>query len=54
MGNSYKCNAEEHIQVTKAFSLNVFEVRVQAFQVEGDKFGSGECHQRQHIRLSGV
>lgn len=42
MGNSYKCNAEEHIQVTKAFSLNVFQVWVQAFQVEGDKFGSVE------------
>ncbi|XP_054421860.1 lysosome-associated membrane glycoprotein 1 isoform X2 [Pteronotus mesoamericanus] len=42
MGNSYKCNAEEHIWVTKAFSVNVFEVWVQAFQVEGNKFGSVE------------
>lgn len=42
MGNSYKCNTEEHIQVTEAFSVNIFQVWVQAFQVEGNKFGSGE------------
>ncbi|KAK1341925.1 hypothetical protein QTO34_016676 [Cnephaeus nilssonii] len=42
MGNSYKCNAEEHIWVTDAFSVNIFKVWVQAFQVEGDKFGSVE------------
>ncbi|XP_023599264.1 lysosome-associated membrane glycoprotein 1 isoform X1 [Myotis lucifugus] len=42
MGNSYKCNAEEHIWVTEAFSVNIFKVWVQAFQVEGDKFGSVE------------
>ena len=42
VGNSYKCNAEEHIWVTEAFSVNIFKVWVQAFQVEGNKFGSGE------------
>ncbi|XP_023593202.1 lysosome-associated membrane glycoprotein 1 isoform X1 [Trichechus manatus latirostris] len=42
VGNSYRCNAEESIQVTKAFSVNVFKVWVQAFKVEGDKFGSVE------------
>ncbi|XP_019500381.1 PREDICTED: lysosome-associated membrane glycoprotein 1 isoform X2 [Hipposideros armiger] len=42
MGNSYRCNAEERIQVTKAFSVNIFQVWVQAFQVEGGKFGSVE------------
>ncbi|XP_015423049.1 PREDICTED: lysosome-associated membrane glycoprotein 1 [Myotis davidii] len=42
VGNSYKCNAEEHIWVTEAFSVNIFKVWVQAFQVEGDKFGSVE------------
>lgn len=42
VGNSYKCNAEEHIWVTEAFSVNLFKVWVQAFQVEGDKFGSVE------------
>ncbi|XP_064131276.1 lysosome-associated membrane glycoprotein 1 isoform X1 [Loxodonta africana] len=42
VGNSYKCNAEESIQVTKAFSVNIFQVWVQAFKVEGDKFGTVE------------
>lgn len=42
IGNSYKCNAEERVQVTDAFSVNIFKVWVQAFQVQGDKFGSGE------------
>ncbi|XP_034521412.1 lysosome-associated membrane glycoprotein 1 isoform X3 [Ailuropoda melanoleuca] len=42
VGNSYKCNAEERVQVTEAFSVNIFKVWVQAFQVQGDKFGSVE------------
>ncbi|XP_045833979.1 lysosome-associated membrane glycoprotein 1 isoform X2 [Meles meles] len=42
IGNSYKCNAEERVQVTEAFSVNIFKVWVQAFQVPGDKFGSVE------------
>ncbi|XP_045677544.1 lysosome-associated membrane glycoprotein 1 isoform X1 [Phyllostomus hastatus] len=42
MGNSYKCNAEEHIRVTETFSVNIFKVWVQAFQIEGNKFGSVE------------
>ncbi|KAM5312787.1 lysosome-associated membrane glycoprotein 1 isoform 2-T2 [Glossophaga mutica] len=42
VGNSYKCNSEEHIRVTEAFSVNIFQVQVQAFQVEGNKFGSVE------------
>ncbi|XP_027444116.1 lysosome-associated membrane glycoprotein 1 isoform X1 [Zalophus californianus] len=42
IGNSYKCNAEERVQVTEAFSINIFKVWVQAFQVQGDKFGSVE------------
>ncbi|XP_004450801.1 lysosome-associated membrane glycoprotein 1 isoform X2 [Dasypus novemcinctus] len=42
IGNSYKCNAEENVQVTKAFSVNIFKVWVQAFKFEGDKFGSVE------------
>ncbi|XP_036897970.1 lysosome-associated membrane glycoprotein 1 isoform X2 [Sturnira hondurensis] len=42
VGNSYKCNSEEHIWVTEAFSVNIFQVWVQAFQVEGNKFGSVE------------
>nr|XP_045001924.1 lysosome-associated membrane glycoprotein 1 isoform X2 [Jaculus jaculus] len=42
IGNSYKCSTEEHIPVTKEFSLNVFSIWVQAFKVEGDRFGSVE------------
>lgn len=42
LGNSYKCNSEEHVRVTPAFSLSIFKVWVQAFQVKGDKFGSVE------------
>ncbi|XP_032736898.1 lysosome-associated membrane glycoprotein 1 isoform X1 [Lontra canadensis] len=42
IGNSYKCNAEERVQVTEAFSVNIFKVWVQAFQVQGDNFGSVE------------
>ncbi|XP_037673485.1 lysosome-associated membrane glycoprotein 1-like isoform X1 [Choloepus didactylus] len=42
IGNSYKCNAEENVQVTKTFSVNIFKVWVQAFKLEGDKFGSVE------------
>ncbi|XP_077610139.1 lysosome-associated membrane glycoprotein 1 [Crocuta crocuta] len=42
LGNSYKCNAEERVTVTEAFSVNIFKVWVQAFQVQGDKFGSVE------------
>lgn len=43
MGNSYKCSAEERLHITPAFVLNLFSVQVQAFKVEGDRFGSGEC-----------
>lgn len=42
VGNSYKCNSEEHIFVSKALALNVFSVQVQAFRVESDRFGSVE------------
>nr|XP_020020082.1 lysosome-associated membrane glycoprotein 1 [Castor canadensis] len=42
VGNSYKCNTEERLYVTPAFSLNIFSVWVQAFKVEGDRFGSVE------------
>ncbi|XP_055282717.1 lysosome-associated membrane glycoprotein 1 isoform X2 [Moschus berezovskii] len=41
-GNSYKCNSEQRLQVTSTFSLNVFRVWVQAFRVDGDKFGPVE------------
>ncbi|KAM4860064.1 lysosome-associated membrane glycoprotein 1 isoform 2-T2 [Thomomys bottae] len=42
VGNSYKCNVEERLFVTQDFSLNIFSVWVQAFKVDGDRFGSVE------------
>ncbi|XP_008846649.1 lysosome-associated membrane glycoprotein 1 isoform X2 [Nannospalax galili] len=42
IGNSYKCSSEEQILVTKAFSLNIFSIQIQAFKVESDRFGSVE------------
>ncbi|KAK7805731.1 hypothetical protein U0070_010952 [Myodes glareolus] len=42
IGNSYKCNTEEHIFVSQAFSLNVFSIQIQAFKVESGRFGSVE------------
>ncbi|MXQ89694.1 hypothetical protein E5288_WYG011588 [Bos mutus] len=41
-GNSYKCNAEQRLRVTSSFSLNMFRVWLQAFRVDGDKFGPVE------------
>lgn len=42
VGNSYKCSAEENFQVTDKALVNVFNVQVQAFKVDGDKFGAGK------------
>ncbi|XP_033616807.1 lysosome-associated membrane glycoprotein 1 [Fukomys damarensis] len=42
VGNSYKCTTEERLRVTPSFFLNLFSVQVQAFKVEGNKFGSAE------------
>lgn len=42
VGNSYKCSAEENLQVTDKALVNVFNVQVQVFKVDGDKFGAGK------------
>ncbi|NXX14234.1 LAMP1 protein, partial [Podargus strigoides] len=42
VGNSYKCSAEENLQVTDKTLLNVFNVQIQVFKVDGDKFGAVE------------
>ncbi|NXP03991.1 LAMP1 protein, partial [Thinocorus orbignyianus] len=42
VGNSYKCSAEENLQVTEAALVNVFNVQVQVFKIDGDKFGAVE------------
>ncbi|NXI74514.1 LAMP1 protein, partial [Anseranas semipalmata] len=42
VGNSYKCSAEENLQVTDKALVNVFNVQIQVFKVDGDKFGAVE------------
>ncbi|XP_074715310.1 lysosome-associated membrane glycoprotein 1 isoform X1 [Strix uralensis] len=42
VGNSYKCSAEENLQVTKDALVNVFDVQIQVFKIDGDKFGAVE------------
>ncbi|NXG68486.1 LAMP1 protein, partial [Baryphthengus martii] len=42
VGNSYKCSVEENLQVTDKALVNVFNVQVQVFKIDGDKFGAVE------------
>lgn len=42
VGNSYKCSAEENLQVTDKALVNVFNVQIQVFKIDGDKFGAGK------------
>ncbi|NXJ98156.1 LAMP1 protein, partial [Corythaixoides concolor] len=42
VGNSYKCSMEENLQVTDKALVNVFDVQIQVFKIEGDKFGAVE------------
>ncbi|KAL7983855.1 hypothetical protein Chor_000731 [Crotalus horridus] len=42
IGKSYKCVAEEIIQVSDKASINIYNVQVQAFKVAGYKFGAVE------------
>ncbi|NWS68713.1 LAMP1 protein, partial [Crotophaga sulcirostris] len=42
VGNSYKCSAEENLQVTDKAFVNVFNVQIQVFKIDGDKFGAVE------------
>ncbi|XP_026701634.1 lysosome-associated membrane glycoprotein 1 [Athene cunicularia] len=42
VGNSYKCSAEENLQVTNDTLVNVFNVQIQVFKIDGDKFGAVE------------
>nr|XP_006139002.1 lysosome-associated membrane glycoprotein 1 [Pelodiscus sinensis] len=46
VGNSYKCNKEEKLWVTDQVFVNLFSVQVQAFKIDGNKFGTvEECQQ---------
>ncbi|KGL72660.1 Lysosome-associated membrane glycoprotein 1, partial [Tinamus guttatus] len=42
VGNSYKCSAEENLWVSDKAFLNVFNVQIQVFKIDGDKFGAVE------------
>ncbi|NWX36031.1 LAMP1 protein, partial [Notiomystis cincta] len=42
VGNSYKCSSEENLQVTDQALINVFNVQIQVFKIDGDKFGPVE------------
>lgn len=42
VGNSYKCSAEENLQVTDKALVNLFNVQIQVFRIDGDKFGAGK------------
>ncbi|NWI42087.1 LAMP1 protein, partial [Picathartes gymnocephalus] len=42
VGNSYKCSSEENLQVTDQAFVNVFNVQIQVFKIDGDKFGPVE------------
>ncbi|XP_070607235.1 lysosome-associated membrane glycoprotein 1 [Erythrolamprus reginae] len=42
IGKSYKCVAEEIIQVSDKAALNIYNVQVQAFKIAGYKFGAVE------------
>lgn len=42
VGKSFKCVAEETIWVSEKASVNVFDVQLQAFKFEGNKFGAGK------------
>ncbi|NXT66362.1 LAMP1 protein, partial [Chaetops frenatus] len=42
VGNSYKCSSEENLQVGDQALVNVFNVQIQVFKIDGDKFGPVE------------
>lgn len=42
LGKSYMCQAEQVLQVTTNFSINVFELHVQPFKVDNSKYGTAE------------
>lgn len=42
VGNSYKCSSEENLQVSDQALVNIFNVQIQIFKIDGDKFGPGK------------
>lgn len=45
IGKSYKCVAEEIIQLSDKAALNIYNVQVQAFKIAGYKFGAGKFYE---------
>ncbi|KAL7979494.1 hypothetical protein Chor_004652 [Crotalus horridus] len=44
MGNSYLCRKEESIQVTPSYRINIFDLKIQPFEVEEGQFSAArEC-----------
>nr|XP_033800537.1 lysosome-associated membrane glycoprotein 2 isoform X3 [Geotrypetes seraphini] len=42
LGSSYMCHSEQRLQITDAFLLNTFNLRVQPFRVTSGKFSTAE------------
>ncbi|XP_064915308.1 lysosome-associated membrane glycoprotein 1 isoform X1 [Columba livia] len=42
VGNSYKCSAEENLRVMDNAFVNIFNVQLQVFKIDGNKFGAVE------------
>lgn len=42
VGNSYKCSAEENLRVMDNAFVNIFNVQLQVFKIDGNKFGAGK------------
>lgn len=42
LGRSYRCNSEQAVLITPALGLNLFQVWLQAFRVDGGQFGAAE------------
>uniref|UniRef100_A0A8D0G8M1 Lysosome-associated membrane glycoprotein 1 n=1 Tax=Sphenodon punctatus TaxID=8508 RepID=A0A8D0G8M1_SPHPU len=52
VGNSYKCVVEEKLTVSTQALLNIFDVQIQVFKIDGDKFGAvEECQQDENNML---
>ncbi|XP_056411787.1 lysosome-associated membrane glycoprotein 1 [Hyla sarda] len=49
---SYKCNAKQTLKITDDFSINTYNLQIQAFDIDGNKFGPAvECAEDQNGML---
>ncbi|XP_029460518.1 lysosome-associated membrane glycoprotein 1 [Rhinatrema bivittatum] len=42
LGKSYMCKTKQELKITDTFSINAFNLRVQAFKFDNNKFGAAE------------